>query len=232
MRMHECCGRETETPSGNAGNAAEKAGLEVKAEGAKGGKSGFLNAALVVVALLAVAAGLFFLFQQDAGTAGMASAVAAGNTVGSVAPNFELKDLAGNTVRLSDLKGRNVILFFNEGGMCYPSCWNQIKALATDERLNNKNTASFSIVIDDASDWKKITSQVPGFSQSGLLFDLTRRVSSEYGALDMPSSMHNGMMPGHTYYIIGKDGRIRFIFDDPQMGVRNDLLASELEKLA
>ena len=205
----------------------KKAGSKIHG---RGETLGFWKTALIVVLALAVVAGLLFFFRP--GPDGLVSAAATGNTVGAVAPDFELKDIAGNAVKLSDFKGRNVILFFNEGGMCYPSCWNQIKALATDEMLNNENVASFSVVVDKTSDWEKITAHVPGFSQSGLLFDTMKAVSSSYGALNMPSSMHGGMMPGHTYYIIGKDGKIKFIFDDPQMGVRNDLLAAEIAKLA
>ena len=40
------------------------------------------------------------------------------------------------------------------------------------------------------------------------------------------------MMPGHTYYVIDKGGVLRYIFDDPQMGVRNEMIAAEVAKLA
>ena len=188
-----------------------------------------MNFAFKVFLALSLISGLFFLLQATGSNA--SSNASAGNKVGSIAPGFELTDLQGKTVKLSDFSGKNVILFFNEGGMCYPSCWNQIKELANDKRLNNESTASFSIVTDKKSDWDKIVSEVPGFSGSGLLFDTARRVSSAFGALTMPSSMHNGMMPGHTYYIIGTDGKIKFIFDDPKMGIRNELLAEEILKL-
>src|SRR3989344_1760676 len=40
------------------------------------------------------------------------------NAIGKQAPDFELQDINGNTVRLSDYKGKNVVLFFNQGSMC------------------------------------------------------------------------------------------------------------------
>jgi peroxiredoxin len=33
----------------------------------------------------------------------------------TLAPDFELADISGKTVRLSDLHGRNVLLVFNRG---------------------------------------------------------------------------------------------------------------------
>jgi peroxiredoxin len=73
---------------------------------------------------------------------------------------------------------------------------------------------------------------VPGFPASGILFDTAAEVSEKYGALYMPSSMHGGMMPGHTYYIIDGGGVLRFMYDDPKMGVNNELLEGEVAKLA
>src|SRR3990167_4044043 len=55
--------------------------------------------------------------------------------VGKKAPDFELEDFEGNKVSLATLKGKNVILFFTEGLMCYPACWDQMAKLGTDERF-------------------------------------------------------------------------------------------------
>ena len=60
---------------------------------------------------------------------------------------------------------------------------------------------------------------------------LTKDVSREYGMLSLPSSMHKGQYPGHTYLILDKDGMVRFVRDDPQMAVRNDELKAELAKI-
>jgi peroxiredoxin len=38
-------------------------------------------------------------------------------TPGELAPDFELKDTAGNTVRLSDFRGKPVVLSFLRGFM-------------------------------------------------------------------------------------------------------------------
>jgi peroxiredoxin len=38
-------------------------------------------------------------------------------TINTPAPDFELADISGKGVRLSDLRGRNVLLVFNRGFM-------------------------------------------------------------------------------------------------------------------
>ena len=153
------------------------------------------------------------------------------SAVGKQAPDFSLSDINGKTVTLSDYKGKNVVLFFNEGAMCYPSCWNQIAQLAEDSRFNNEDTVAFSIVVDTKDEWKRIMSQMPALSKASILFDTSKEVSTKYGVLAVPSSMHMGMMPGHTYIVVDKQGIIGYVFDDPSMGIRNDQIASEIEKL-
>jgi len=37
--------------------------------------------------------------------------------INTLAPNFELADTNGKAVRLSDLRGRNILLVFNRGFM-------------------------------------------------------------------------------------------------------------------
>lgn len=156
--------------------------------------------------------------------------------VGKEAPDFGLQDFDGNTIKLSDYRGKIVVLFFNEGAMCYPACWDQMIALGNDEKFNTNDVVVFSIVIDPKSEWEKIVSQVPQFSKAKILFDSNRAISTAYDVLVLPSSMHPpsamhpGGYPGHTYFVIDREGVIRYAFDDPQMGVRNDILFSEMSK--
>ncbi|MEK6892052.1 MAG: peroxiredoxin family protein [Nanoarchaeota archaeon] len=153
------------------------------------------------------------------------------SAVGKQAPDFELQDIEGSAVKLSDYKGKNVVLFFNEGSMCYPACWNQISALATDERFNKDDVVALSIVVDTRSQWQQILQKVPQMSKSKILFDTAKKASSDYDVLFLASSMHKGSYPGHTYFVIDKEGIIRYTKDDPLMAIRNNELAAELEKL-
>ncbi len=153
------------------------------------------------------------------------------NSIGKKAPDFTLESLDGTKVKLSDYRGKNVVLFFNEGKMCYPACWQQIAAFGTDDRFNSGDTMAFSIVADTRDEWKKISSQVAQLADAKILFDTTRSVSTAYDVLSLPSSMHPGSYPGHTYVIVDKDGIVRYILDDPTMATRNDQIAAEIEKL-
>ncbi len=149
---------------------------------------------------------------------------------GKQAPDFTLESLAGK-VKLSDYRGKIVVLFFNEGSMCYPACWNQISELGKDSRFNTENVVAFSILVDPKSEWENIVKKTPGFENAKILFDSSRAVSRAYDVLNLKSSMHPGTYPGHTYFIIDKDGIIRHTLDDPRMAIHNDLLYGEIKKL-
>ncbi len=153
------------------------------------------------------------------------------SAIGKKAPDFELKDINGETVKLSDLIGKYVVLFFNEGSMCYPSCWNQIAEFAKDERFSKGDVVAFSIVVDSQTQWEQIIRKVPQMSDSKILFDSDRKVSADYDVLFTDSSMHKGSYPGHTYFVIDKDGIIRYTLDDPRMAINNNEIAAGIENL-
>jgi len=153
------------------------------------------------------------------------------NLIGKKAPDFTLSSSNNGDISLSNLKGKKVVLFFNEGLMCYPACWNQIVELSKDKRLISQDIAVLSIVVDASADWKSAISKMPDLAKSTVLFDATKSVSQNYGILALPSSMHRGTNPGHSYVVIDKEGIVRYVFDDPSMGIQNDMLVSELSKI-
>lgn len=174
--------------------------------------------------------------KRDGGKAanadGQASAkIDFADAVGKEAPDFTLDNVDGQAVHLRDLRGKTVVLFFNEGSMCYPACWNQVKELSADGRLNSADVASYSIVTETADSWKQIMRKRPEYQTSALLFDTNRKVSGLYDVLALTSSMHKGAYPGHTYVVIDKGGIIRYVLDDPSMAIRNDQIFGETQKL-
>ena len=150
--------------------------------------------------------------------------------LGKIAPDFTLEDYSGKKIILSELKGKNVTLFFNEGLMCYPACWNQIAAFGKDTELAKK-AVIFNITADPKNNWKQAIDKMPELAGATVLFDSNRQISQKYGVLTLPSSMHKGQFPGHTYVIINKEGIIKFVRDDVTMAVRNNELSTEIDKL-
>lgn len=150
--------------------------------------------------------------------------------VGKPAPDFTLETYDGNKITLSNFKGQNVILFFNEGLMCYPACWNQIAAFGKNSELGKKSVI-LNIEVDPKSNWKPAIDKMPELAAATVLFDTGKQTSQMYGVLTLPSSMHKGQFPGHSYVIIGKDGIVKYIKDDLQMAVRNQELNIEIDKL-
>ena len=103
--------------------------------------------------------------------------------------------------------------------------------MGNDSRFDTENIAAFSIVVDSKNQWLGIVSKSPNLSKSKILFDTSRLVSKAYDILYLDSSMHPGSFPGHTYFIIDKEGIIRFTLDDPSMALANDKLIGEIKKL-
>ncbi|MBI5621350.1 redoxin domain-containing protein [Candidatus Falkowbacteria bacterium] len=146
------------------------------------------------------------------------------------APDFSLTSLDGTEYSLASLKGKNILLFFNEGLMCYPACWNQIVSLAQDQTINDQAIV-LSVVTDNPQDWQKAIEKMPELAKATVLFDQGGAVSRQFGMLTAPSSMHPGRFPGHSYLIIDREGTIRYTLDDPKMGIWNASLIAEISKL-
>jgi len=152
--------------------------------------------------------------------------------IGKPALEFSLADKDGKIYSSDNLRGKNIVLFFNEGLMCYPACWNQIVALAKDERLKNADTVVLSVVVDPPGEWQKAVKQMPELAEAIVVFDTNADISKKFGVLTTQSSMHYGSLPGHTFILIDKKGMIEHIFDDPNMSIHNDQLVAELSKLS
>lgn len=150
--------------------------------------------------------------------------------IGKPLPDIQLKDKDGKVYDLASLRGKNIVMFFNEGLMCYPACWNQMAALGADSRFNNNDTTALSVVTDSPQDWQKAIDKMPDLAKAITLFDQGATSSHHLGILAMGSSMHTGQLPGHTYIMIDKQGIVRDVFDDANMGVNNDALIEKLSK--
>jgi len=151
--------------------------------------------------------------------------------IGKSLPDIQLADKDGNVITNESLKGKNTVLFFNEGLMCYPACWNQIAGFGSDPQFNTDETQAISVVVDPSKDWQRAIDKMPELAKSKTLFDAGASVSGKLGLLTLPSSMHRGSLPGHTYILLDKEGIVRYVKDDPNMAMANDVLISKISQL-
>ncbi len=185
----------------------------------------------VVVTLGILIGGVLLLGNQSSSTNQSGKTATLNSLVGKPAKDFTLESYDGKKITLSSLKGKSVILFFSEGLMCYPACWDQIAAFAKDNEFADKNSVVLTIINDPKKDWKQAIDKMPELSSARVLFDTDKQVSIAYNMLSLPSSMHKGQLPGHTYVVIDKDGIVRYVKDDAQMAIRNQEMIAEIEKI-
>ena len=151
--------------------------------------------------------------------------------VGQTAPAFELADQDGNLYSPDKLKDKNILLSFNEGLACYPACWDEMLALAKEERFAENNTVVLSVIADEKQSWLKAAGKMPELKQAKVIFDQGAKISRAYDMLTMPSAMHRGALPGHTYVLIDKQGIVKYVYDDIKMGKNGGKLLKEITRL-
>jgi peroxiredoxin len=138
------------------------------------------------------------------------------------APDFTLTNTAGQQVSLSDYRGQNVVLYFNEGAGCQ-SCLVQMAEIEKQTAaLKGLDVTVLPIVMNTR---EEITSdmQQNGVTTPFLLDDGT--VSKEYGTLG--KGMHEGL-PGHSFILIDKAGAQRWYGEYPSMWLAPEQLMTEL----
>ncbi|MEK7597276.1 MAG: peroxiredoxin family protein [Patescibacteria group bacterium] len=146
---------------------------------------------------------------------------------GTVAPDFSLPSTAGKTISLSEYKGKNIFLFFNEGVMCAP-CWQEVSKLERfKQEFDNLNTVIIPISVDDQKTWDPILKEER--ITTPILIDAERKVSKIYKILGTPSSMHDDR-PGHTYVHIDPQGKIHASSDFPNMNVPTNVLLQHIQE--
>lgn len=151
--------------------------------------------------------------------------------VNKPSPDFSFSDLNGKNYSSDNLKGKNIVLFFNEGIGCYPACWNQIASFGADDRFNTNDIIAISVVLDSPENWKKVINKMEGLDKAIIAIDKNGLASRRFGTMTLSSSMHYGSSPGHTYVVIDKQGIVRYALDDPTMAVRDDQIFNEILKL-
>jgi peroxiredoxin len=128
------------------------------------------------------------------------------------APGFTLTDTGGRAVSLASYRGRDVVLYFNEGAGC-DACFYQMREFEQHAaQLNRAAITILPIVMNPAS---QVRPELAAFGlHTPYLIDATGSVTRAYGALG--KGMHAGL-PGHRFVLIDASGRQRWYGEYPSM---------------
>jgi peroxiredoxin Q/BCP len=126
---------------------------------------------------------------------------------GDPAPDFTLSDADGNTVSLTDFRGRKVIVYFYPAAMT-PGCTTQ--ACDFRDSLDSLATAGYTVlgVSPDKAD-KLVKFRERDSISFPLLSDPTHETLEAYGAWG-EKTMYGKTVTGviRSTFVIGEDGRI------------------------
>lgn len=172
---------------------------------------------VVVLAVVAVVA-LFLIYrgseneQTGATTSGGSgfNHVAGKPGAGAAAPAFTLTSGRGGQVSLADFNGKSVLLYFQEGLSCQP-CWDQITDLEQNQQaLEN---AGVDAVVSITTDPAELIGQKMADEKlsTPVLSDPDLTVSEAYSANQY--GMMGEMRDGHSFLLVGPDGRIQWRAD-------------------
>ncbi|WHX98269.1 redoxin domain-containing protein [Neobacillus sp. DY30] len=141
-------------------------------------------AAVVLIALLGVAIVQAMDKKAEPENASQEAANMGGLKVGAKAPDFELKTLAGDTVKLSDLKGKKVMLNF--WATWCPPCKAEMPAMEEFHKEAGDDVVILAVNIDPHLDVKAF------IDENGITFpiplDEEDRVNEAYQVLSIPTT--------------------------------------------
>lgn len=127
------------------------------------------------------------------------------------APAFTLTDTSGNSVRLADYRGTNVVLYFSEGAGCQ-SCLLQMADIERNGATFSAANITVLPIVMNTAEQIKADMAANGVRTPFLLDDGT--VSSAYGTLG--KGMHAGL-PGHSFVLVDAQGVQRWYGEYPSM---------------
>jgi peroxiredoxin Q/BCP len=149
---------------------------------------------------------------------------------GDKAPNFNLPDQNGEKVKLSDLKGETVVLYFYPRADT-PGCTTQ--ACGVRDRGGDYKKAGARVIGISPDEVKAIDKFAGKYDLDfTLLADADHAVAEKYGTW-VEKSMYGKKYMGvqRATFIIGPDGRISRVFPKVSPKKHDDLVLAALERL-
>ncbi|MEB3779515.1 MAG: peroxiredoxin [Desulfurococcales archaeon] len=147
--------------------------------------------------------------------------------VGDEAPDFEATAHDGSKVRLSDLKGRVIVLYFYPRAMT-PGCTREgVRFNELYDEFEKLNVVVLGVSTDSVNANRKFAERF-GF-RFKLLSDVDGDISSKYGVLDKSGGK---LTARRTTFIIAPDGRIAAKLENIRPAERHaELALEEVKKL-
>jgi peroxiredoxin Q/BCP len=125
-------------------------------------------------------------------------------TAGTIAPDFTVKDTNGNTVSLSDFKGKTVVLYFYPKDDT-PGCTKEAQSFRDSyDEYKGKDMVVLGVSTDDEASHKAFTEKY------GLPFKLLADVD---GAITKAYDVDGGGYAKRVTYIIDSEGKISQVID-------------------
>jgi len=131
---------------------------------------------------------------------------------GDAAPDFEILDDQGRSFKLSDLKGKNVVLYFYPKADT-PGCTKEACEFRdTAKQFARRNTAVVGVSPDQPTAQAKFKSKYD--LTFPLLADAEHTVAEKYGVWQEKNNYGKKYMGVvRTTFIIGPDGKIAHVFE-------------------
>ena len=198
---------------------ADARGRSTPVAAARRSRTPWILAAVVVVVAVGV---LFAIYRTATPRPGAASAAASDRYavgspgVGALAPDFALPNVTGHPAgaapisRLSDYRGKTVLLYFHEGLGCQP-CWNQIRDLQNNPSVLSGLGVDQLVTITSGPGDLVAQKMADDRLTAPALVDSDLAVSKRYQANQY--GMMGDDRDGHSFILIGPDGHIQWRAD-------------------
>jgi peroxiredoxin Q/BCP len=148
---------------------------------------------------------------------------------GDIAPDFTARDEKGNEVKLADLRGERVALYFYPKDDT-PGCTRQACSLRDSYAdLTDKNIKVLGVSLDDEASHQKFIGKFN--LPFTLLADTDRKLSESYGVYgekNMYGKKYMGV--SRTTFLIDEEGKIKKIINKPNVEQHADEVIKAFEE--
>ena len=152
-------------------------------------------------------------------------------SVGDKAPQINLKDADGKTVKLSDFKGKKVVLYFYPRDLT-PGCTKEACGFQADsKKIQLKNAVVIGVSTDDEKSHQRFREKYD--LTFPLLSDPEHKLADAYGVWQ-EKNMYGRKTWGvkRTTFIIDEQGRVAHVFNKVNVAEHSKEVLEKLDQLS